>query len=60
MNGNCVVRLFDLSSGFDGWSVMMRSIVSSRSLTDPSSARSCAFSVVRSLIRSAASLSLAG
>src|SRR3990170_2658260 len=34
-----------------GWSVTIRSIFSRRSLSEPSSARSWAFSVVRSLIR---------
>src|SRR5690606_13754310 len=43
-----------------GWSVMIRSIVSMRSLTEPSSARSWAFSPVSSLMRSLASLSVWG
>ena len=44
----------------DGWSVTIRSSVSSRSLTEPSSARSWAFSLVSSLIRSTASWSRLG
>src|SRR3954447_6119734 len=47
-------------TSLDGWSVTMRSTVSIRSLSEPSSARSCAFSWVSSLIRSSDSWSLFG